>query len=341
MAITNLTTALAVFASEFKSVPGGVVDQINRSVTLAKLLPWRPAKQADIGWVAKGSGATAVKNTEGGTIAAGAPNSRDVARLEWALYDSAFGVTDLEASKAAMMSSPEAEKDIWMVEMADHCVQLAKTIEGKLFTATGGTQEFSGLAQAVDDTLVYAGLDPASKTYWKSYVNSGGAALSFASIRADKTAIATACSYMPDIAVCNLDMLDKVNALFDGSKVYNYTVNTPAGTVNLEGGAGQISFDGMSFVGAVDCPANTIYYLNSRFIHLEYLLPPEWIKLMQKVNSEFAARALSSVGSAIGPFQFYVKDLPLAAHAQQAAMVSQAQLVVTQRNAHGVRRSIP
>lgn len=340
MSISNLTTNLTVFASEYKSVPGGVIDQINRSVTLAKVLPWKPAMQADIAWVAKGAGATAVKNTEGGAITAGNPNVREVARLEWALYDSAFGVTDLAASKAAMMSSPTAEKDLWKAEMSDHFIQLAKTIEGKLFLATGGTQEFSGLAQAIDDTLVYAGLDPATSTYWKSYVNSAGANLSFNEIRKDKTAIAKASKMMPDLAVCDLDMLDKLNSLFDNVKVYQYNVNTPAGSVNLEGGAGSVTFDGMTFVGAVDCPANTIYYLNSRFVHVEYLLPPDWINLMQRVN-EAGASAGRLVGDSIGPFKFYLKDIPLAAHAQQAAVVSQAQLVLTQRNAFGVRKNIP
>lgn len=341
MAISNLTSTLAVYATEFKSVPGGVVDQINRSVTLAKLLPWKAPMQADIGFVAKGSGATAAKNTEGGSIAAGAPNARVTARLDWALYDSAFGVTDLAASKAAMMSSPEAEKNLWMAELADHTVQLAKTLEGKLFTATGGTQEISGLALAIDDTLPYAGIDPAVDTFWASTVVDTAASLSFGAIRSDKTAIAKASGHMPNLAVCDLDTLDKINALFDNSKVYNYNVNVPSvGQVSLEGGAGRISFDGMDFVGAVDCPANTIYYLNTRFIHVEYLLTPEWVSLMSRINAAMVARGGSVADPAIGPFQFYLKDLPVAAHVSQAAVVSQCQLVVTQRNAFGVRKNI-
>lgn len=341
MTISNLTSTLAVYATEFKSVPGGVVDQINRGVTLSKILQWKAPMQADIGFVAKGSGATAVKNTEGGAISAGAPNVRKTARLDWALYDSAFGVTDLAASKAAMSSSPEAEKNTWMVEMGDHMVWLAKTLEQKLFTATGGTQEVAGLALAIDDTLAYAGIDPAVDTFWKSSVFSTAASLDFNLIRSDKTTIAKASGEFPDVAVCDLDTLDKLNAMFDNSKVYQYDVSIPnVGKVNLEGGGGRVTFDGMSFVGAVDCPANTIYYLNSKHIHVEYLLPPDWLVLMNRVNAAFASRGMASVGSAIGPFQFYLKEIPLAAHARQAAVVSQCQLVLDKRNAFGVRKNI-
>jgi hypothetical protein len=229
---------------------------------------------------------------------------------------------------------------MWKAEMGDHFVQLAKTLEGKLFTATGGTQEISGLAQAIDDTLVYAGLDPATKTYWKSNVVSAAAALSFNAIRSDKTAIAKASGEMPNLAVCDLDTLDKLNALFDGSKVYQYNVNTPAGLVSLEGGAGRISFDGMDFVGAIDCPANTIYYLNTKYIHVEYLLPTFWVTLMNRVNAEFASMGAAAADPAIGPFQFYLKDIPIAAHVEQAAVVSMCQLVLTKRNAFGVRKNI-
>lgn len=343
MAISNLTSTLAVYASEFKSVDGGVADQINRSVTLMRLIPWKPAVQADIAWTAKLGGATAQKNSEGGALTAGAPNEVVTARLERAIYESSFGLTDIAAMKAEKSSSPTAVKDAWLDQLGDHLVQLSKTVEAKLFTGDGTANEYAGLDLAIDDTAPYAGIDPAVKTAWKSYVNDGGAALSRSSVRQDLDAVAKLGGRgAPDLAVCSLETLEKVRVAFDSQTFYIYDVTMPSvGKVNLEGGGGVVNFGGTRFVGCVDAPADTIYYLNTSKMFIDYNLPGDFSRLMSQINASMMARGVAATGDAFGPMKAYLRDIPAAAMASQAAVITNSQLVLTQRSAFGVRKNIP
>lgn len=332
MADTPQTLSLIVTAQEYR---GDVVRQINRRVTLLKLLRIVPGAGQNCAWVAEGDGAIAENHTDGAAASNFGSDSQNNAVLNWGLYRSNFHVTKLAMDAAGSSSSPLGNRALWGRNLVNASAALADTIETALFNGAGTGTTIAGLDVAIgDNTNAYATIDKTTDTYWQSTVVDPGVltAPTFALVRSDLGQIGDACGEQPDIAVCGTAVFNAVANLFDPNRRWNM-VNTARGKVMLDAGYEGIEIDGCMFVKARRATANRIYYLNTNHVRVEFLpdttFPPE---VYQQVQAD------DGYGSV--PLGFSYSMLAKLGPADRAQVLAQMQLVVDKPSSCGVRKNV-
>ena len=335
MADTVQTLTLITLAQENR---GNIVSQVNRRVTLLKLLPIVSGGGKNIAWAPKNTGHIAESYAEGADAANFGSDAQASAVLQWGLYRSNFHVTKLAMDAAGSSSTPVGNHQLWAENLVDATATLVDKLEQESFTGTGsgGTALMAGLDFAIGDTAnTYATIDRTANAYWRPTVVDPGVAtaLSFAQIRSDLGTIGDACGESPDIAVCSTAVFNQVAALFDSNRRWESAAQTARGNILLNNGYEGLMVDNCVFVKARKATANQIYYLNSNYVHYETLpdstYPPEVYQMMQ---------ATDGYGSV--PLALHYEMLAKTGPSSKAEILAQMQLVVKRPNACGVRKNV-
>lgn len=332
MADVPQTLSLVVNAQEYR---GDVVRQINRRVTLLKLLRIMPGAGKNCAWVAEGDGALAENHTDGAAAANFGSDSQNDAILSWGLYRSNFHVTKLAMDASGSSNTPMGNRALWARNQTNAASSLADTLEAALFNGAGTGTLIAGLDVAIgDNTNTYATINKTVDTYWQSTVVDPGVLtpITFNLIRSDLGAIGDACGEAPDVAVCSTAVFNAVAGQFDPNRRWTI-VNTSRGKINLDAGYEGIEVDGTMFVKARRATANWIYYLNTNYVHVEYLpdteFPPDVYQMVQ---------ADDGYGSV--PLGFSYSMLAKLGPADRAQVLAQMQLVVKKPKSCGVRKNV-
>jgi hypothetical protein len=340
MADTLQTLALLVLEQKFR---GRMVSCINRRSAMLRLLPLVPAVGKNCAWGAKGSGQVAERYSEGADASNFGSNSKDQAILTWGLLRSNFHNSGTARRASALSATPEGVQNLVAENIEDATMELTSLINVDLHGGPGTTDTIAGLTVATGSVSnTYATIDRTSKSFWRPYVVDPGSLtpLSFAQIRTDQSAIFTASGETPDIALCSPDVMDTLAALFDDNRRYNATVDTVTtarGKIVLDAGYEGIMFNGTVFFKDKDATANTIQYLNSRFVHVEYLPPPA--DMMVQLG-EMGIMVEANDGFGAIPLGFMVEKLAKSGDSDKYMLTFNGQLVVRKPNSCGVRKNI-
>lgn len=334
MADVPQTLSLITLAQEYR---GNIVSQVNRRVTLLKLLPIVAGGGKNIAWVPKTTGALAENYSEGADVANYGSDAQASAVLNWSLYRSNFNVTDLAMDAAGSSSTPVGNHALWASNLVDSSAILAETLEDEAFNGLGTGTLMCGLDLAVGDTTnTYATINRSTggNEYWRPTVVDPGSltAVTLANIRSDLGLIGDACGESPDLAVCSTAVFNAVANLFTPNLRWN-AVDTARGNITLNHGYEGVMVDNCMFVKARKATANQIYYINSRYAHFEYLPDSTY-------DPEVYKQVAATDGFGSVPFGFKYKMLGYNGPSAKATIMSQMQLVVPKPSAHGVRKNV-
>lgn len=332
MSDTPQLLSLITLAQEYRN---DIVRQVNRRVVLLKLLPIIRGGGKNVGWVAESSGQIAENYSDGADTANFGSDAQDPATLSWGLYRAPIHVSKLSMDAARTASSPMGNQALWARNIVNSAAALAAKIEADAFSGAGTGTLIAGLDVAVAaDTNTYASIDRTAKTYWKPTVIDPGALTSpsFALIRSDLGKIYNKCGQQADIAVCSTDVFNAVANLFDPNRRWT-VVNTARGKVQLDAGFEGLEIDGCMFVKSKDATANTIYYLNSNYVHFETL--PD-----ARVPNEILDAVAPDDGYGSVPLDMVFEPLAKTGPSSKGESLASVQLVVTKPNACGARLNV-
>ncbi len=335
---TPTTLALVVLAQNFR---GDVVRQINRQVQALKFVKITAGAGKNVAWAPEGDGAIAENYTEGEDADNYGRDVQASALLSWALYRSAFHVTQLAMDGAASSSDPLGNHALWARNVVNAAAKLASYMNGKLFSGDGTGTEMCGFAEAIGkDDNIYASINRATggNEYWKPTVVDPGSltAPTFALIRDDLRKIYEASGENPDIALCTPAVFNVVGNLFDNTRRQIDYVRTANGQVKLDFGYQALEVDGCVFVRDKDCTANTIYYLNTAHVELQYLPSARQNAMISGLDMQIAA----DDGFGQVPLGFTYEMLAKTGPSEKAEILSQSQLVVNRPSKCGTRKNV-
>lgn len=326
------TLSLITLAQEYR---GDTVSQVNRRVTLLKLLKIIPGGGKNVAWVPKNTGHIAENYSEGADAANYGSDAQASAVLSWALYRAPFHVTKLAMDAAGSSSTPIGNRALWAQNLVNASATLSDLLEDEAFNGVGTGTLMVGLDAAIGDTAnIYAGIDRTTSSYWRPTVVDPGSAtpVSFAQIRSDLGTIGDLCGESPDLAVCSTAVFNQVAGLYDSNRRWE-SVTTSRGNIMLDNGYEGVMVDNCMFVRARRATANQIYYLNSNYVHFETLpdstYPPEVYQMVQ---------ATDGYGSV--PFDFHYEMLAKTGPSSKAEVLAQMQLVVARPNSCGMRKNV-
>lgn len=339
MADTMQTSSLIVIAQNYKD---DIVRQVNRTATALKLFPATPGEGAGVALVAEADGVVAETFSEGADATNFGSDSQVAATIPWARYRGNIHVTGTALAVAASSRTPIGNIKLWARNMLNAVEGVAKKIDTDFFTGAGGNA-LVGLDSAVASASnTYAGIDRSqpANAFWRPYVADGysAGALTFAQIRTDLSSIKVQSGYRPDVALVSPATYNKIAALFDPLKQYAYQVVDKVflagrSAVQLEGGAGGLSFDGCVFVEDSFCPDATIYYLNSSFVKTEYCP----LDMSNLGGDETASLSMvDGLGESV-PLGMAFEMLAKNGDSERAMMKVYPQLAVLRPNACGAR----
>lgn len=289
MADTPQTLALLVLEQKYR---GNIIRQINRRSVLLKALRLVPGGGKNVAWTVEGSGAVAENYTDGADAANFGSDSQQAAVLNWALERANFRVTDLARRAAASSETPQGVQDLVGRNMENASAALASRLNSELFVGPGTGTRVCGLDEAIGDNAnTYAGIDRsnADNAFWRPYVIDPGSSttLTLAQIRKDLGTIYDQCGEQPDVAMCSTDVFNTVVNLFEATRRRVQDIQTARGIVKLDAGYGAVEVDGCMFLKDKDAAANTIYYLNSNYVEIEYLPPdPKLLNELRNLGME-------------------------------------------------------
>lgn len=336
------TSSLIVVAQNYRD---DIVRNINRTAVALKLFPVTAGEGPNIAWVAEGSGMAAEAFAEGADAVNFASDSQTPCTIPWARYRGLFSVTGTALAVAANSRTPVGNIQLWARNMINASMAVAKLIDTDFYIGTGAGGTLVGLDAAIGSTTnTYATVDRslAGNAFFRPYVvDSAGAGISFAQIRTDLAAIKVQSGYKPDVALVSPATYNKIAALYDPQKFYVYQVVDKVflsgrDAVLLEGGTGALTFDGCYFVEDAFAPDNTIYYLNSAWVKLEYL-PANMSNLGGDETAEMGMEdgLMDSV-----PLGMEFEVLAKTGDAEKAQMKLYPQLAIERPNAMGRRNNI-
>jgi hypothetical protein len=252
-----------------------IIRTANRTSVLLRLLRVVQGEGKNVAWPIELDGAIAEDATDGEVVENFGSDDPKDAILAWGFVRSNFRVGDVAAAAAASSRSPMALANLLGRNFMNSVTKWTSTFNSKLFSSSSGV---IGLATAIADDNTYATIDRTSGTYAgfrSTVVDSAGAPLSLSQIRSDiSVRIYKASGFTPDIAVCSPEVFEKVGTLFQEFRRYPQPVTemtTARGRVTLDASVGAIEFEGCVFFKDKDATADTLYYLNSQFVEIEYL----------------------------------------------------------------------
>ncbi len=332
------TLALVVLAQNFR---GDVVRQINRQVQALKFVKITAGAGKNVAWSPEGDGAIAENYTDGLDASNYGGDAQASALLSWSLYRSAFHVTQLAMDGAASSSDPLGNHALWARQVVNGAAKLASFINGKLFSGAGTGTEMCGLLEAIGkDDNIYAGINRVTggNEYWKPTVVDPGVltAPTFALIRDDLRKIYEAGGENPDVALCTPAVFNVVGGLFDSTRRQIDYVRTANGQVKLDFGYQALEVDGCVFVRDKDCTANSIYYINTSELELQYLPSASQSRMIEGLDMVVAA----DDGYGQVPLGMKYEMLAKTGPSEKAEILATTQLVAKRPNRMGTRKNV-
>lgn len=271
----NPQTLSAVLAALPQFFRGDIVRTINRRSVLLKILRVSRGRGKNVAWDWEGDGHVAESFNDGDVVSNFGSDALASASIAWGAVRANFRVGDIAAAAAASSEGGISEELLSLVgnNFVGSQTKLASLINGKLFN---GTTDVIGLDTALRADNTYAGVDrtQAANAGFRSTLIDPGAltAPTLDQIRDDITVqIYRACGEQPDIAICSPEVFRKIGSLFEETRRRVDSITTPRGTITLDGSIGAIEFEGCVFFKDKDATQNTIYYLNSNWVEIEYL----------------------------------------------------------------------
>jgi hypothetical protein len=286
----GLNPALASFFAD------RISGQINRSVTLAQILPVKldRGQGKNVQFIAKFGTSTGAAVADGANVSTFNNDSKVPGVLQYAIYSDAFKVTGLARAAAAAAGNPAQLADIYMDEMGDSVERLAKIVSQHLWTgnagaspaqvagllaasnaALGATGTYAGIARgtyaqwasnSIDVTTVLAGGDPLGSV--PGYDNNK---LIIVALRKLRTAITIASGKMPDVVVMGPALFEKFALAGQQNRRWVDQVRLNGGMIKLDYGLNALDFDGMPVIEDVDCPAGSAVMLNTKEMYIQQL----------------------------------------------------------------------
>ncbi len=314
-----------------------VVRTLNRRSTLMKTLRISPSTAPVIFWDIEESGMSAETFTDGDAVANAAVDAISSATLRRGLLRVNFSVGDEAIANARLIpSGPGSLVDLASRQYTNSLLTWVSAANVKLFSSSSGV---IGLDTALLNTSSYAGIDRTSThATFRAYYQDPGSptAPTLKMIRGDLSAIYDQCGETPDLAFCPSAVWNKIAALFDDVRRYTVeTVMTARGLITLDGSAAGIVIDGCVFLKDKDATANTIYYLNSNYVDIEY------VNLAPQQQMDAAARVLiADDGFGQVPVGLYLKHLGALGASERFSTEGSIQIVVRKPNACGRRVNV-
>lgn len=338
MADTTLTAITAALAQNYRDPIIRTFNGRSRALSLFKVMA---GEGKNCAWTWTGTGAIGENHAEGADVSSTGSNAASPAVLSWGLYRSNFLVTDLAASAARTSRTPVGSQMKVAENVMEGSQKLASVLNGAFYTGAGTGTLLCGLDVAIDDANTYAGVDRSvgANSGFRATVIDPGAptAPTLALLRSDLASIYDVSGETPDIALCPTAVWQKIAALYDENRRYVQQVTTGKGLVTLDGSAGALELDGCVFIKDKDATANQIKYVNSNYVHFEYL---PFFDEGQIRDLMHAGDVSLDDGYGPMPFGMMVRQLGPAGAARKYTMQLQMQLVVKKPSACGVRKNV-
>lgn len=319
---------------------GDVVNQINKSVQLLKMIPIVSGQGKNCAWAVEKDGEYVENYAEGADVSTYGSTAQSQAILTWGLYRANPSVTQLALDSASSSYDPVGNKQQWVRQIKAHCASLASHINLECFSGPGTGTRIAGLDVAICQTTnTYASINRSTggNEFWRPTVVDPGTptAPTFALIRDDVRQIYEASGENPDLAFCKPVIFNYIGSLFDETRRNVELVNTARGGVRLDVGFHALELDGLMFVKERDATASRIYYVNSSGMHLEVLPSAE-----QRMLEQRGAFVQADDGYGSVPLSFHFEPLAKTGAAEKAQILSTSQLVVRRPNMHGARLNV-
>lgn len=356
MAIDVSTDIAGALSQTFQS---DIVRQYNRLTTTSAALPSEGAVQGNFKNVAwdvvlgdfyNGFGQTANAYNEATAVSSAeqTTDTIDAAILPWALYRSAFAVSDQEYDTAFVSKGTAAQASVGLLRerVLSATSKLASVENVDLWTGTGsatsgvyvGAPNIVGLlGGALAASGTYADISVSNYPSWASNVLANGGVprpLTFDLMAQLETEIYNACSEKPNLIVCSSNVWRKYSALFEPLRRFNDVTKTYNTSVD------ELEWRGIRVIRDKDAPeangAGVMVFLNTNYITKVFLPPTDMSRQdVWKVQDD----TLQGTNGAnmVTDHSVPVRVIPLAREGDYSTFMvkSTVQLKITRRNALG------
>lgn len=316
-----------------------ITSSINRAIVLAQLLEVKNANGQNIQWGAKFGTSVGASIADGADVSTYNSDDKVPAVLQYGTYHDAFAITGKAAAAAAAAGNPAQLADLFADELMDSASRLARVIGGDVYTGAGTTNLIHGLtatAGPLDTTGTYAGIARGTYTQWAANeVDAASAGLSFSLMRAARRSIYEASGEKPDLIICDAAQHEKYGALFGSERRYVDQIRMRGETIKLDGGYQVLEFDGIPVVEDAQAPAQTMMFLNTRYLYMSQLPDPSTMLNQSMGNLQLAGTNEEQFGDS--PIKLTARILPLAKTGDKYkfALYCYPQLVARKCNVHG------
>lgn len=337
-----------------------MTSQIGRTAPLYSRLRKVRASGKLASEVIEKGGATVSNIAEGADGPDASVNGEDKYVHDFGTYSSVIKITEQARRASSVSTGPAGSTGTYSAKLANQVatrvVQILEKLESHLWTGTGpGANQIVGFEDAIGDTTnTYAGIDRTipGNEYWQPNVFDDGVPTSptKALIEDDMTEIATN-AYKPgspDIIIANDKIFNAVRQTLQGQVSYNVTTQNPAmpNDLSVQVSMGVLQFGNAVMFKDVYAPVDSITYLNSQYVWLEYLpyaqalmdamamLDPEVMNAIREamMNADLSDQLL--------PLDMMIKELGATGAADKLMLGAFPTLVVSRPNACGMRKNI-
>jgi len=186
------------------------------------------------------------------------------AQFPWKQFYATIAISGLEEAQNSGRSARINLLDV-KIEQAEMTLRnkLSRMLYGTYASATPAN-DWHSLDTLIDDVAIAGGIDPATNAWWKSYVATVGAVDAAGLETAIRTAILAVSDSggdTPDIIVT-----DSATYAFYESTLTPQVRYTDTDKANL--GFRNLLFENIPIVWDADCPAGTMYGINSKYVGL-------------------------------------------------------------------------
>lgn len=334
--------------------------QYNRVTRLAQSLPSEGAIQGNnknvafdvvLGDSFNGFGQTANAYPEATAVASNEQTTDTIAPaiLPWALYRSAFSVSDQEFDTAFVSGGTPDAASIKLLEerILSATSKLASVENVDLWTGTGtatsgvyvGAPNIIGITGgALAASGSYAGISVSDYPSWASNVSANGGVarpLTFDLLAQLETEIFNACDEKPNLIVCSSNVWRKYSLLFEPLRRFNDSQNKYDTSVDM------LEWRGIPVIRDKDAPESNgtgmLVMLNTNFISKVYLPPTQASRADVWQVQDDALKGFNG-NETFTDTSTPVRIIPLARTGDYMNFMvkSTIQMKVARRNAHGV-----
>lgn len=342
MANVDLASVTNVLQRRFES---DVVQAIQRAAPMLQVLGpnVRDADSHVITWDVKfgtaGYGSSAAI-TEGANVSTFNADDKVPATLGFGTYHDAFAISGKAIAAAMASGSPAALAALFESEINDSAERLAHALATEFYSGDGSGERMTGLlGGAILATGTYAGINRASYSQWRGNVRANGGtgrAISFALLRQLSTDIYVASGMRPDFLVCGPRTHDAYGAIFGDQRRYTQQINTPSGTVTLQGGYRALEFDGIPLMEDVNCTEGKVLMLSLKNLYLRQLPQPGQNVAAGSTQRNVQTAAEQTKGGGPIPMRVRIQPLAITGDLYKFALYVYPQVQVRKPSAFGI-----